>query len=460
MSFNTKQSTNTTIYSRGRSSNASSTAREAGVRVVPAVSARGTSPAAGSARCSLSGRSFGGVSGTSGIDSRGMIDGGYGFSAGSARYGGLGCGFGVCHEAPLIACDEKMTMQNLNDRLATYLDKVRSLEEENMELEGKIREWYEQQGPVYDQKDYSSYYQQIEDLKNQIICATVDNSKLVLDIDNNRMTADDFRLKYETELALSQNVEADINGLRQVLDQLTLCRSDLEMQLESLREELCCLKKNHEEEIKDFKNQANRDVSVEVNSCPGPDLKKILEDMRSQYETMIENNRREVEQWYENKMEEVNREVTNSSKEVEDCNNQVIDLKRQLQTLEIDLQAQLSLRDSLQGSLAETECRYNNHLAEIQNQISCVEQQLAELRAEMESQNREYRELLDVKCRLEQEIQTYRSLLQGGQDDIVSLSNKTGLSRQGSGSPRSPRNYATSPNRAQPLVTDIKAYVR
>lgn len=42
-------------------------------------------------------------------------------------------------------------------------------------------------------------------------------------------------------------------------------------------------------------------------------------------------------------MEEVNQEVCISSKEVEDCNNQVVDLKRQLQTLEIDLQAQLCL---------------------------------------------------------------------------------------------------------------------
>ena len=68
---------------------------------------------------------------------------------------------------------------------------------------------------------------------------------------------------------------------------------------------------------------------------------------------------------------------------------------------------------SLEGSLAETEARYGAQLAQLQGLISSIEQQLGELRCDMERQNQEYQVLLDVKTRLEQEIATYRSLLEG-----------------------------------------------
>lgn len=63
--------------------------------------------------------------------------------------------------------------------------------------------------------------------------------------------------------------------------------------------------------------------------------------------------------------------------------------------------------------MAETECRYALQLQQIQGLISSIEAQLSELRSEMECQNQEYKMLLDIKTRLEQEIATYRSLLEG-----------------------------------------------
>ncbi|XP_077170507.1 keratin, type I cytoskeletal 19-like [Paroedura picta] len=330
--------------------------------------------------------------------------------------GGVGGDPGTCGVV-FSSVDGKTIMQNLNDRLASYIDKVRSLEAENSALETRIEDFFAQHGPIGVPKDYSHYYRQIEELKSQIICASVENNKILLKIDNNQMNVDDMKQKLETENGLRQNVEADINGLHPVLDQLTCSTSELEDKFLSLQEEICNLKKTHEEELKSLKKQTS-EVNVKVSSCPGPDLKKILEDMRCKYESMIDLNRKEVAEWYENKLEEVNQEVCTSSQEVETGIQKVVDLRGQLQSLEIDLQAQYSLRDTLQASLGETECHYNARLEEIQEQISCTEQQLAELRLEMEDQSQEYKELLNVKNRLEQEIETYRRLIGGQQDPV------------------------------------------
>ncbi|XP_009992460.1 PREDICTED: keratin, type I cytoskeletal 19 [Chaetura pelagica] len=349
------------------------------------------------------------------------LGGGYGSSFSSSFSGGYGLG----SSDGLLSGNEKATMQSLNERLASYLDKVRALEEANSDLETKIRDWYQKQGPG-PARDYSLYYKTIEDLRDKILDATIDNSKIVLQIDNARLAADDFKTKFETEQALRMSVEADINGLRKVLDELTLARTDLELQIENLKEELAYLKKNHEEEMSALRGQVAGQVNVELDSAPGIDLTKILADMRDQYEHMAEKNRKDAEAWFHNKTEELNREVAVNTEQLQSSKSEVTDLRRTLQGLEIELQSQLSMKAALEGTLADTEGRYGAQLAQIQGLIGSLEAQLAELRAEMERQNGEYKLLMDIKTRLEQEIATYRQLLEGQESHMFgSLSGTT-----------------------------------
>ncbi|XP_034363767.1 keratin, type I cytoskeletal 16-like isoform X2 [Arvicanthis niloticus] len=341
------------------------------------------------------------------------IGGGYGGGFSSSSFGGgVGGGFAGGLGDDLLVVSEKVTMQNLNDRLATYLDKVRALEEANSDLEVKIRDWYERQWPT-EIKDYSPYLKTIEDLNSQIVAGTQENAQTSLQIDNARLTADEFRLKFDNELFLRQSVESDIQNLSKVLDDLGLSRDDLEMVIQNLMEDLASLMRNHEEEMIALRGQTGGDVNVEMDAAPGVDLSRILNEMRDQYEQMAEKNRRDVEAWFLSKTEELNKEVASNSELLQSGRSEVSELRRVFQGLEIELQSQLSMKASLENSLEETKGRYCMQLSQIQGLISSVEEQLAQLRCEMEQQSQEYNILLDVKTRLEQEIATYRCLLDG-----------------------------------------------
>ncbi|XP_012370734.2 keratin, type I cuticular Ha6 [Octodon degus] len=336
-------------------------------------------------------------------------------STGGHPSGFVGSGGWLCEGS--FNSNEKETMQFLNERLASYLEKVRELERANCELEGRIREWYECQSP-YICPDYQGFFRTVEELQQKILLTKSENARLVLQIDNAKLAADDFRTKYDTELSLRQLVEADINGLRRILDELTLCRADLEAQVESLKEELLCLKRNHEEEVNALRGQLGDRLNVEVDAAPPVDLNKILDDVRCQYEALVENNRRDVETWFNAQTEELNQQVVSSSEQLQSCQAEIIELRRTVNALEIELQAQHSMRNSLESTLAETEARYGSQLSQMQGLIGNVEAQLAEIRCDLERQNQEYQVLLDTKARLEQEIATYRCLLDSGDSKL------------------------------------------
>ncbi|XP_052501587.1 keratin, type I cytoskeletal 18-like [Budorcas taxicolor] len=323
---------------------------------------------------------------------------------------------------------EKETVQDLNDRLASYLEKVRSLEADNRRLESKIREHLEKKGPQV--RDWGHCLKIIEDLRAPIFANSVDNARIVLQIDNVRLAADDFRVKYETELAMCQSVESDIHGLRKVISDTSVTRLQLETEIEAL-EELLFMKKNHEEEVKGLQNQiANSGLTVELDAPKPQDLSKIMADIRAQYDELAQKNREELNKYWSQQIEESTTVVTSQNAEIGAAEMTLTELLRTVQSLEIDLDSMRNLKASLENSLREVEARYAMQMEQLNGVLLHLESELAQTRAEGQHQTQEYEALLNVKVKLEAEINTYRRLLEDGEDFSLGDTLDSSTSRQ------------------------------
>uniref|UniRef100_A0A8D0L950 Keratin, type I cytoskeletal 20 n=1 Tax=Sphenodon punctatus TaxID=8508 RepID=A0A8D0L950_SPHPU len=295
---------------------------------------------------------------------------------GSSFRGGFGTGSSLQLNTIgnyILAVNEKLTMQNLNDRLASYLDKVRSLETANFQLEKQIREWYETSSPAT-KHDHSLYYKTIKDLQSKIGAAHLNNARLILQIDNAKLA--------KKKVLHSGKEKTLFTGL-------------IDIKYRTLRRQL------------------GGTVNVEVDAAPRIDLAKLMDNMRQQYESMAQKNREEAKEQFDIQIEKLNQEVAVSTGQLQIQKSEITDLRRNFQSLEIELQSQLSMKKALEDTLAETEARYSLQLAQIQAAIGNAEAQLIQVRADMEQQSNEYNSLLDIKARLEIEIATYRRLLEG-----------------------------------------------
>uniref|UniRef100_A0A8B9HCQ3 Keratin, type 1, gene c5 n=1 Tax=Astyanax mexicanus TaxID=7994 RepID=A0A8B9HCQ3_ASTMX len=296
-----------------------------------------------------------------------------------------------------VGASEKETMQGLNDRLASYLNKVRSLEKSNADLEQKIKQLMLDRAPKG--HDIEGMMAQAHAIGQEVRKKTLENARIMLEIDNAKLAADDFRIKWEAEAALCQSVERDCVALRRAKSDHDQIITTLRSDLDSLKEELYFLKKNHDEEMSSLKARlANEQVNVEVDATQGPDLGAIMAELRAQYEGIARKNKEDAEMWYLKKVSHAH--------------------KTHLLVLHSDVyparEESYSYRVGvLEGNLGETNHKYATEMEHMQVTLTQLEDELSQLRLDMQRIKTDYEQLLRVKQNLELEIATYRRLLEG-----------------------------------------------
>ncbi|KFW71042.1 Keratin-like KRT222 [Pygoscelis adeliae] len=91
---------------------------------------------------------------------------------------------------------------------------------------------------------------------------------------------------------------------------------------------------------------------------------------------------------------------------------ELCEARRQWHHMQIEIESLHAVEKGLERSLRDTEQQYHMQLQNLEAEIECLEKELLEVRRGIEKQLQEHEILLNTRMKLEEEIATYRSLLE------------------------------------------------
>ncbi|KAM4893199.1 lamin-B3-like [Sylvia borin] len=359
--------------------------------------------------------------------------------------------------ARLSRLQEKEELQQLNDRLAAYIERVRALEADKSALQQRLSEHQESSDRelgclrLHYEAELADARRALDDIAIERATLQVELGKIgedhrQLHVRNSKRESDlnvaqarlrdlDAQLNAkEADLATALNENRTLeNELRELKDQVLslnmsledtkkhlhsemLRRVDLENHMKTLQEEMTFQKRLHEDELKETK-RVHESRIAEVESGRQREfeskLSDLLQGLRKQREEQIQGYKEEMERTFSAKVENAQLAAARHSEFANAAREELMETQKRVDTLVSQVNQYQTQNVALESRVKELQNLLDYDRDLHRRRMAEKEEEMAKAQRKAQTQLEEYEHLLDVKLALDLEINAYRKMLEG-----------------------------------------------
>ncbi|XP_062366800.1 keratin, type II cytoskeletal 8-like [Cinclus cinclus] len=321
-----------------------------------------------------------------------------------------------------VRSDEKEQMKALNNKFASFIEKVQCLERQNQALLAKWELLQQQSsGPEESRNINNFFHSYVTNLQRQLETLQSQKEQLGPEAYNMFQLVEDYKKRFEDEINKRTSKEEEFVELKKELDSAYMGKMAFDVRVDILRQELEFLRCLYEAELSQLQTVVgNTDVILSMDNHRDLNMDGIIEEVRQEYEGLAHRSTAEVDAMYRGRYQDLQNMWVNQQEQLRNSHQEVQELARQIQRLQPEIEIARK-RDSIK----DAEHRGSSAIRDGQEKLQELENTLQQAKEDLSKLVHDYQELLNVKLGLDIEIAMYRSLLEEEENRIQEGSSAT-----------------------------------
>lgn len=256
-------------------------------------------------------------------------------------------------------------MHGLNQRLSGFIDKVHLLQQHNHLLEREISEIRGKAKPASLLEDeYGAELQRLRQLLQEVAGQKHQIQTELLNLEDELCS---LRTQQEEEERCKAAAQRTILVLKRDISDAIQAKAQLDKKAQALEEELHCMKRNHQTEVSQmFAQVQDAQLAPRAQEFGAAGITEALRHIRAQLEERTVSSRPQVGETFRSQFARLTEEAEAKREALKEIQQEIQEHRRRLQAKTVELDCANGTREALERQLREVEDRHKEEIIHYQ----------------------------------------------------------------------------------------------